>query len=142
MNNKTEPFREQHERLLGIVNEISLFLEDSNAIMENSNNISKLLSDLKRNLKVHLTLEDTSLYPILLVSDDERVKNTAEEFMKEMDGINSIFQEYISRWSSGFKIQENPLDFAEETKDLFDSLGKRIEREDNNLYTIIDEMFQ
>ena len=142
MNEKTKPFRDQHEKLVGIIVEISGFLDDIDMIKENSNKISRLISELKRSLKVHLALEDNSLYPVLLIAEDETVKNKAVEFKEEMGSIDNTFQEYISRWSSGFRIQENPSDFVNESKILFDSLGKRIEKENNNLYVIIDEMFR
>lgn len=142
MTEKTRPFRDQHEKLLEITSEISVYLADSSKIIENSNRISKLLTDLLRNLKVHLTLEDTSLYPVICLTDRNDMKNIAREYKDEMGDIKDLFSAYFDRWSSGFKIKEDSAAFIEETNLLFDSLSKRIERENTELYRIIDEMFQ
>lgn len=139
---KTAPFREQHDRLLEIVAKISSFITDRFELSENSSTVNKLLTDLSRQLRVHLTLEDTSLYPILCHSGNEEIKKTTREYMDEMGNIKEAYAEYIARWPSGFSIKKNPEDFIKETELLFGSLGDRIERENNGLYVMIDEMFQ
>ncbi len=139
MSKKTKPFRDQHEKLLEIIDEITGYLE--NGVVENSHRMSKLLADLSRNVKVHLALEDTSLYPVLQYTEDKEIKKTATAFMKEMGDIKKVFEQYIAKWPSGFKIEENPALFKEETLQIVDSLRNRIERENTGLYTMIDEMF-
>ena len=141
-NLKTAPFREQHDRLIGIVEKISTCLTDKSEVFENSNVINKLLRDLSRNLKVHLALEDTSLYSILLLSGNKELEKAAREYMDEMGNIKEIYVKYSNQWSSGFPIREDPEGFIKETKLLFNSLGDRIDRENNGLYVMIDEMYQ
>jgi iron-sulfur cluster repair protein YtfE (RIC family) len=138
---KTAPFRAQHERLLEIAGEISEYLADGLELLENSNTVSKLLADLSRELKMHLTIEDTSLYPILCLGDNEELKNKALEFKEEMGGIRGSFEAYIAKWPSGYQIKENFEEFIKETKSLFEALAERIDRENNILYQMIDELF-
>jgi len=139
---KTGPFREQHDRILEIADEISICVADVDKLKENPNRVAKLLSDLSRNLKMHLTLEDTSLYPILNIVDNKDLNELAAGYIDEMGHIKKAFDEYSARWHSGFRIKENPEVFVEETKQLLDSLSNRIEKENGGLYNMIDELFQ
>ncbi len=139
---KTGPFREQHDRILEIAEEISLCVDDMDNLRENPNRAAKLLSDLSRNLKMHLTLEDTSLYPILNIVDNKELNEVAAGYIDEMGYIKKAFDEYSARWHSGFRIKENPEVFAEETKQLLDSLTNRIEKENSGLYNMIDDLFK
>ncbi len=139
---KTQPFRDQHDKILEIAGKISRFIVDSHELTANSNNVSKLLTDLSRTLQVHLTLEDTSLYPIICMTDNTGMKELAVKYKTEMGDIKKLCTEYFNRWQSGFKIEKNPLEFIRETNDLFNSLIKRIELENNELYRRIDELFK
>ena len=42
-------------------------------------------------------------------------------------------------WTKAFAIQQNPEEFVEATKGIFDARGKRIEKEDSELYVLVDE---
>ncbi len=95
---------------------------------------------MARKVRIHLTIEDTALYPVLLNSDNEDVKATAKLYMEEMGHIKEVFNTYMNKWPTGFKIIENPDDFIKETQELFKTLSKRIGQEDNILYVLVDEI--
>ena len=139
---KTGPFRDQHTKIMDIVDNVSRFIEDPSLVEQNALEIVKLLSDLSRSLKVHLTLEDTSLYPVVSLAENSDLKIIAGKYKEEMGGIKDDFETYIKKWSSSYKINEGIEDFANETGALFKALRERIEREDNILYSMIDEMFK
>jgi len=138
---KTAPFREQHDRILVIVNKISSCLISRSELLDNAGSVKKYLIELSRELKMHLTLEDTALYPILYQSGIDEIKKTTKEYIDEMGTIKEVFLEYISHWPSSFSIKENPEKFIKETELLFTTLGNRIELENSGLYTMIDNMF-
>ena len=136
---KTASFRQQHGDILKIAADISQYL-NKDELSEKSNIVSKLMTNLARKIKMHLTIEDASLYPVLLNSDDEEVKKVATEFIDEMGHIKDVFDNYIAQWPTGFKINERPDDFIKETQELFSVLADRIDREDNKLYILVDEI--
>ncbi len=142
MTVKTKPFRDQHDKILEITRKIARFLIDNEELSANSNHVNKLLADLSRNLQIHLTLEDTALYPIICITDDAEMRELAEKYKTEMGDIKKLCVEYFEKWQSSFKIKSNPMGFIKETNTLFNLLNKRIDLENNELYKRIDELFK
>ncbi len=133
----TDRFRAQHEELLGIAKEITAQL--SVATLSQDASVARgLLSKLIGGLKVHLAAEDKSLYPRLINSADEEVSQLATEFMEEMGSIAEAVLAYSGKWQSAAKIQDDAATFINETQDLFGALANRIDRENNQLYPMMD----
>ncbi len=134
----TQRFRDQHDDLLKIASEISSHLN----VDELSNDASEarlLLSKLLGKLSIHLAMEDKALYPQMLGHSDERVRDKARKFMEEMGGLRGAVNAYKKKWPSALPIQNDPADFISQTKGIFDALANRIERENNELYKMVDE---
>jgi len=136
---RTGDFRLKHQELFQVASEISALLKHD----ELSNDASKvrgLLSMLAGKLKLHLVMEDEHLYPDLVRHSNEKVRKLARKYIDEMGGIAGTFDEYMNRWVSAADIQNNAKGFIEETKAVFKALSKRIEKEDNELYPLIDNL--
>jgi len=140
MNNlKTAAFRKQHEGIIEIVNSILASL-DPVKLSINSHGIRKLLTKLSQNLKIHLILEDTALYPVLANSEDNKVRAISLKYMEEMGVISGSYTSYTDKWSAGSSIKDGPETFINETKDLLGALLNRISMENKEFYKIIDEL--
>ncbi len=136
---KTKSFRDQHNDLLKIASEISAHL-NVDELSNDASEVRSLLSKLLGKLSVHLSMEDKVLYPKLLGHSDERVKSMAKIFIDEMGSFGEAVKAYKKKWLSALQIQKDPSDFIEQTKGIFDALVKRIERENNELYKVVDEL--
>ena len=136
---KTDRFRRQHDQLLEVVGEITSYLNPA-AIDVNASDVARLLARLSGKLRIHLAMEDESLYPRLLKSSDPRISATADEFIAEMGTIGVTFKSYMDTWGSASYIKRDPNAFISDTKELFSALGDRINRENNELYPIVDRM--
>lgn len=134
---KTDTLRRQHKDLLEIAAEISSHL-NSDKLSKDANEVRSLLSQLFGKLNVHLTLEDQVLYPQLINHSDEKIKETAKRFVDQMGGIADALKDYKNKWSNAIKIQKAADDFINDTKGIFDALAKRIEKENNELYVLLD----
>lgn len=134
----TANFIQQHEDLLSVAKEMSKLL-DPNILGKDAQPVRSLLSKLSAKLKIHLASEDKSLYPELLNHKDANVKATTKKFMDEMGSISSVFVKYTEKWVSADAIQKNPNDFIKETEGLFSALAKRIEKENRELYPLVDK---
>ncbi|MCK4739168.1 MAG: hemerythrin domain-containing protein [Deltaproteobacteria bacterium] len=126
----------QHEQIQEIAEEI-LDIINLNTLQQNSDNVRRLLARLAGNIKLHLTIEDESLYPDLLGDTDEKVSGTAKKFKDEMGDINTKFGEYIMKWRTARQIEESNSGFADETIKLFSVIFKRIEKENKELYPLV-----
>ncbi|MEE9613450.1 MAG: hemerythrin domain-containing protein [Thermodesulfobacteriota bacterium] len=136
---RTEDLRRQHGELLDIVTEMSALLNED-ALKEEAGPIRSLLSKFAAKLSTHLKMEDIKLYPVLIDNADEKVRSVANDFMEEMGGLKDAFGKYLDNWPTVPKIQKDPAGFVTQTKGIFEALGKRIEREDNQLYKIFDNL--
>lgn len=135
---RTEQFRKQHEGIVGLVQEISKKL-DSRTVADNAQEMRLIISKLAGLVKVHLAMEDKALYPSLATSSDPTVTATAKRFMTEMGGISEAFNKYYEKWTTQ-AIRDQSDAFIRETQRLFNILGQRIERENNELYPLADKL--
>lgn len=133
----TDSYRKQHEELVDIVTKVSGLL-DKSKISEHAGDISVLLSQLSAKLNVHLAMEDKALYPRLMNSKDQKCSSTAKQFFDEMGGIKDVFQKYLGKYSMPKQITDHADSFLKDTKDLFNALANRIDRENKILYPLAD----
>ena len=133
-----ELLRKQHYELLDIAAALSLHLQ-IDRIAETADAIFALLSQLGGGLRIHLSQEDRGLYPLLLEGRDETAKKLVREFMDEVGGLSARSRRYLLRWSVPRLIAEHPRDFARETRDLLQELSSRIEREEEELYPLLEK---
>ncbi len=134
---RTDNFRRQHTDLLAVAGELGKHLNVTE-LSADPKPAAALLSKLSGKLQVHLAMEDDTLYPHLLEHSDSQVRSTAQRFISEMKGIASAYQAYASRWGAPKKIQADPAGFIKETQGIFQALTQRIDKENNDLYDLVD----
>ena len=132
-------YSNQHEEILNLATDLAKHL-NIDSLKQDANPARKVLSGLAGRLKVHLAMEDKSLYPQFMKSGDENTQRTAEEFQSEMGGLAQAFNSYVSAWPSSLAIQENSGPFIEQTKQIYEVLSKRIEREESTLYPLAEAL--
>jgi hemerythrin-like domain-containing protein len=135
---RTDQFRKQHDGIVALVQEISKMLNAA-SVAANAQEFRLTLSKLAGLVKVHLAMEDKALYPSLVSSADPKVESTAKRFIDEMGGISQAFGDYNDKWTAK-AMREQSDTFVRETKNLFGVLGRRIEKENNELYPMADNL--
>ena len=130
----TDKFRQQHDEILGIVGELNQKLKANADAQE----LRGVLSNLAGKLNFHLALEDKALYPRIM-KKDAAASAMAAKFMEEMGGIGAVFVTYNNKWQVS-AIRSDPSGFAAETRTVFLALGKRIARENAELYPLADSV--
>ena len=128
----TDKFRQQHDEILGIVGDLNAKLK----AQADAQDLRGVLSTLAGKLNFHLAMEDKALYPRLMKMDAKASK-MASKFMDEMGGLGEVFAAYNNRWQVS-AIRKDPEGFATETRKVFTALGKRIARENAELYPLAD----
>lgn len=133
----TESFRQHHKDLLKIASEISgrLNLHD---IEKDPGTMKTMLSRLSGKVSVHLAMEDDSLYPELIAHKDAFIRAAADRLAKEVGGIKKAFAEYTRKWHNAEAIGGNATEFIRETRNIFSELTRRIEKEDGELYPLVE----
>lgn len=107
----------------------------------NSNNINESIEDLVMNintlagkLNVHMNSEDKYLYPNLKKSNNEELRDMAEQYSKEMGNIYIEFNNFKNKFNTKNKILNNLDCFLVGSKELMKMLENRISKEDKHLY--------
>lgn len=136
---RTENFRKQHDEILAIARQINGLLQPAQ-MEQNAAEVRTLLSHLSGKLSVHLAMEDKSLYPSLIGHTDAHVKSVAKSYSDEMGSLAGGFKAYLDKWSNATVIRADANHFITETKALFNLLSKRIQRENTELYPLLDKM--
>jgi len=134
---RTQAFRKQHTEILELVAQMSANLE-VRVLTHDASAIRRLLSALAAKLTMHLAMEDNVLYPQILEHPSQDIQKLARAYTKEMGGITASFTQYVARWPSPETIQGKPAEFVKDTLNIFKALMKRIEKEDSELYPLID----
>jgi hypothetical protein len=129
----TDKFRQQHDEILALVGELTKQLK-ANADAES---LRGVLSNLAGKLNFHLAMEDKALYPRILKLD-AKANALATRFMEEMGGLGEAFSNYNNKWQVS-AIRSDPAGFSAATHKVFAALGKRIARENAELYPLADK---
>ena len=99
-----------------------------------------VLSKLAGVLNMHLAAEDNVLYPNLLKTENEEIRTIAQKYIDEMSSLKESFGKYLKKWPSSLSLQSNPEEFIVETEQILLLLRQRIQRENNELYYIVDRL--
>ncbi|MEL7188106.1 MAG: hemerythrin domain-containing protein [Pseudomonadota bacterium] len=136
---RTSNLRRQHETLLVLAKELKATaakIETRDHAAAASTGLAKLTGLLR----MHLVVEDRSLYPALLNCQDPQVAALAARFVTEMGGLGEDYFAFVDRWNCASVIFEQRDDFKSEYQAIFSALEARIEREKNELYPLADKI--
>lgn len=134
---RTDKFRQHHDELVGLVGKIQKSL--SGNVAAEVENISNTLTSITGKLTVHLSMEDSVLYPQMIASSDAATSGTAKKFQTEMSGIKDVYAAFTKKWSKA-AIAADTAGFAKEFAGIAQALAQRITRENNELYPLADKL--
>ena len=133
----SDRFRRQHEELVELALEVDTAL-DAPAFPANARDIRRMMARLKGKLVVHSTMENDALYPRLFQHGDPSIRALAQALFEELGGIYEMFAAHHLKWSSVDLIEADPSGYVRHTREVFDKLRLRMERENNELYPLAD----
>src|SRR5690606_15091693 len=128
--------KRQHEEIRASIAYI-LDIINKEQVEEKAMDIAKELNKLAGKLKIHLISENDFLYPDLLNSSNMKLKELAETYMNEMLGIGDSFMAYKDNYNTKTKILADVDSFVKETKETFQLLEARLNKEDKELYPLL-----
>lgn len=131
----TLKLREDHDVLVRLVSDFRDILRQP--VAPAGIDLVKFRSAFSKELLAHLTREDWLLYPSLLQSSDKAISGTAQKFMDEMGGLLAAYKAWSGEWPTE-RITADWKAFVTETSALLDALAQRIERENNELYPLVE----
>jgi len=130
---QTTLYREHHRAIRDLVSRMP---EGTAAPVEEQ--VRPVLIKLTGLLAAHLKLEDDHLYPAMLANIDPEVRARAELFQTEMGGLSEAFGRFSDRWIAPRAISADPAGFARDWGGIRSALDGRMDREDRDLYALVD----
>lgn len=139
MTSKTASFRQHHTDVRALVVRIESLLH-LDAIRTDAGPIAVVVRELFGKFGVHLSIEDATLYPRMMAHSDQKIRQAAERFQREMGGLKARFDDYRNRWPGPLAISKDPAGFVAETGEILTALKRRIGSEDTDLYDLYDRV--
>jgi hypothetical protein len=104
---------------------------DADKLSHGAASVYQEISSLSGILKVHLAMEDRSLYPRLVQHRDAQLRTMAVRFLQERGQIRERFDVYKAEWHSPAAIERAPARFVDETRQILGLLWNRMKMEDD-----------
>ncbi|MCP4498800.1 MAG: hemerythrin domain-containing protein [Deltaproteobacteria bacterium] len=136
---RTDNLRVQHRELKALLGEVDGLLQQE-SLQQSSREVVEKLTRISGILLVHLSMEDKRLYPKLLDSPENSLRQMASVFIAEMGHIGETFTLYVDKWLHSSAIENNSEGFIGATKSLSAALIERMKREDEVLYPEVDRL--
>lgn len=134
----TRKLRSEHDRILRQASTLA-GLARTRMTRDVANDATAAISGLDILLVEHLEAEDGWMYPPLISSADEDVRRIASDCFEDMGGILGAWIAYRDQWSIE-AILASPAVFARATDGVIGALALRVERENTELYPLVDRM--
>jgi iron-sulfur cluster repair protein YtfE (RIC family) len=135
--NFLENLKRQHCDLVDLAQEIGQSARSNTAFRDKD--FSKTLSLLEGKLKIHLTMEDTRLYPVLLKREDPEISGQVLEYQKEMIGLYDIFHAFVMKVKGADKEGHDDGALHGELAGIVERLLGRIEFEERVIFPLLDD---
>ena len=129
---KTDVYRRQHGEILGMVDALTGMLNETSL---DASKARTSLSNVVGKARVHLAMEDQSLYPDAFSREQTRVM--AQSYQREMGDLAASLIDFSRRWTLA-AMESEPASFCQEATQIFKALRERIQREETELYPLID----
>lgn len=133
---RTAAMRQQHHEILAIVGQVAEIIR-SGRVAAYASAIRSTLNDFDGKLNAHLETEERTVYPTLEQHRDAQVRQLADHFSDEMGNLLETIMGYSRRWQIQ-EIASDPVEFAQASKFIFAALEARVDREDHELYPLVD----
>lgn len=131
-----EIYLKQHNAIKQEIREINALISKESS-EENIREIVRHINLLAGKINMHLAVEDQHLYPKLLKSEENKVREITERYIEEMSSLKEEFNTYKVKFNTTTKLKETEKEFAQATKLMTHKIMSRIEKEEKELYQIL-----
>ena len=136
-----ENLTRQHKELVRTATQMFGWLDVAKLRTRGAGDVHRALSSLSGILKVHLAMEDRSLYPNLVNHRDVALRTLAIRFLDERAQLRQRYDEYQTRWHTTAAIEAGAEQFIEDTRAILGMLWNRMKMEDDVLHPEIVRVF-
>lgn len=135
----TAGFRRQHEELEAAAFELLQGLVPDAPPLDAAE-MRRKLARFTGKLKLHAAMEEEALYPRLLHHADQALREKAQQLLDDVGPLYGAYFAFSGRWMQAAAIEEDPAVFRGDLFRVLKLLGKRLRRENAELYPLVDSL--
>lgn len=133
-----DKFKHQHVKIYECIN--TLREHALSGVVENAREIARAVVSMSSLIKLHLSVEDTVLYPALRSSTSRSIAKLGDQYQEDMKVIARNYEEFARKWNTAANVANNPDGFRADANIVLKRLHARIRQEDLNFYPAIESI--
>lgn len=131
-----DKFKHQHAEIFQCIN--ILRQHAHSGVVENAREIARGVVSMSSVIKLHLSVEDTVLYPAPRSSKSKSIAKLGDQYQEDMKTIARSYDEFARRWNTAANVAKDPEGFRSEANLVLKKLHARIRQEDMNFYPAVE----
>lgn len=131
-----DKYKDQHRAILGAIAELRALTKAG--VADNAGRIAAAVVAMSSTVRLHLAVEDRSLYPALRQGADAALARLGERYQVEMEAIAAAYLAFARRWNTAGNVAADPQGFRREANSVLKTLYLRIRDEDHSFYPVIE----
>jgi hypothetical protein len=133
-----EDIKGSHAEMLEVISDLrAMMTREQMSIRPNAMTAHKLICDLAEKMKGHMSQQDKSIYPDLLIHQDPKLKSMAWGFLNGQKPMRKQFDTYHAKWLKNCDFNFSD-EFMADTFEIFDMIEDRIKREESILIPTLE----
>jgi hemerythrin-like domain-containing protein len=125
--------------MLDVINDLrAMMTKEQLSIRPNAKTAYNLICELAVKMKQHMSAQDKSIYPDLLIHQDPKLKSMAWGFLNGQKPMRKQFESYYNRWLKNCDFNFSD-EFIADTFEVFDMIEDRIKREESILIPTLEK---
>ncbi|HYD93877.1 MAG TPA: hemerythrin domain-containing protein [Noviherbaspirillum sp.] len=133
-----DKFKHQHTKIYDCINILRTY--SVAGIAEHAREIAENVVAMSSLIKLHLTVEDSVLYPALRSSSKHTLAKMGAQYQEDMKVIARSYEEFARKWNTAANVAQNPAGFRADANTVLKKLHARIQQEDKHFYPAIEAM--
>jgi hemerythrin-like domain-containing protein len=119
-----------HADMLEVITDLrAMMTREQLDIRPNAMTVHRMICDLAEKIKQHMSDQDKTIYPDLLIHQDPKLKSMAWGFLNGQKPMRKQFERYHAKWLKDCEYQTSD-EFIADTFEVFDMIEDRIKREE------------
>lgn len=131
-----DKFKQQHVEILTSISTLRRLSQGG--VAKNAAEIAQQIIKMSSVIKLHLIIEDKSLYPALACCHDPEMVTKGRHFQLEMGAIAQPFEKFAFKWNTAQKLQSDEAGFKADANIVLRRLHDRMQRENTDLYPKVE----
>lgn len=131
-----DKFKHQHIEIMQAVTDLRNLVKAGAA--DNATQIAAQIRSISALITLHLSVEDSVLYPVLQKSANTSQVAMGSRYQSEMTGLAAAYAKFAGKWLLPRYIADNVEHFRADANVVFKALHDRIHRENIELYPTLE----